>query len=194
MHDPRGELRVVNSGDVPDAHELGSGESLSSADLLEQAALFQKLGGECIKVAGEMTRRAAKEGLSAEGARLLLRIDLATSLYERQGIPAEFHELTKKELDVLGLITLGLSNFQASQELFVTEQTVKFHLSKIYRKLGVSNRTEAAAIASLRGLLPIAASSEAPGYGGIELFDGTKRAISKDPRFSELLNGSDENK
>ncbi len=38
--------------------------------------------------------------------------------------------------------------------LWVTEQTVKFHLSNIYRKLNVSNRTEASRWAQLRGLLP----------------------------------------
>jgi len=37
--------------------------------------------------------------------------------------------------------------------LWVTEQTVKFHLSNIYRKLGVSNRTEASRWAQLNGLL-----------------------------------------
>jgi DNA-binding CsgD family transcriptional regulator len=41
--------------------------------------------------------------------------------------------------------------------LWVTEQTVKFHLSNIYRKLGVSNRTEASRWAQLHGLLPTAA-------------------------------------
>jgi DNA-binding CsgD family transcriptional regulator len=38
--------------------------------------------------------------------------------------------------------------------LWVTEQTVKFHLSNIYRKLNVSNRTEASRWAQLHGLLP----------------------------------------
>jgi DNA-binding CsgD family transcriptional regulator len=39
--------------------------------------------------------------------------------------------------------------------LWVTEQTVKFHLSNIYRKLGVGNRTEASRWAQLHGLLPM---------------------------------------
>ena len=39
--------------------------------------------------------------------------------------------------------------------LWVTEQTVKFHLSNVYRKLGVANRTEASRWAQLHGLLPL---------------------------------------
>jgi DNA-binding CsgD family transcriptional regulator len=44
--------------------------------------------------------------------------------------------------------------------LWVTEQTVKFHLSNIYRKLGVSNRTEASRWAQLNGLLTQETSAE----------------------------------
>jgi DNA-binding NarL/FixJ family response regulator len=46
----------------------------------------------------------------------------------------------------------GLSNKQISQELWITEQTVKFHLSNIYRKLDVSNRTGAVRWAHENGL------------------------------------------
>jgi DNA-binding NarL/FixJ family response regulator len=46
----------------------------------------------------------------------------------------------------------GLSNKQISQELWITEQTVKFHLSNIYRKLDVANRTGAARWAHEHGL------------------------------------------
>ena len=51
--------------------------------------------------------------------------------------------LTERELTILRLVAEGLSNLDIANRLFVTEQTVKFHLSNIYRKLGVSNRTEA---------------------------------------------------
>jgi DNA-binding NarL/FixJ family response regulator len=52
-------------------------------------------------------------------------------------------ELTKREMEILGLVAQGLSNSRVANLLWVTEQTVKFHLSNIYRKLGVGNRTEA---------------------------------------------------
>ncbi len=44
---------------------------------------------------------------------------------------------------ILAAVMRGLPNKAISKELWVTEQTVKFHLSNIYRKLEVSNRTEA---------------------------------------------------
>jgi DNA-binding NarL/FixJ family response regulator len=47
----------------------------------------------------------------------------------------------------------GLSNKAISQEFWVTEQTVKFHLSNVYRKLGVANRTAAARFAHEHGLI-----------------------------------------
>ena len=61
--------------------------------------------------------------------------------------------LTRRELEILQLVAEGDSNAQLAKMLWITEQTVKFHLSNIYRKLGVSNRTEAARWAQLHGLL-----------------------------------------
>jgi len=68
--------------------------------------------------------------------------------------PAVSAELTRRELEILRLVAEGLSNAALARRLWVTEQTVKFHLSNIYRKLGVSNRTEASRWAQLHGLLP----------------------------------------
>jgi DNA-binding NarL/FixJ family response regulator len=52
-------------------------------------------------------------------------------------------DLTAREREILTLVADGLTNATIGKQLWVTEQTVKFHLSNIYRKLGVSNRTEA---------------------------------------------------
>jgi DNA-binding NarL/FixJ family response regulator len=68
--------------------------------------------------------------------------------------PEEAACLTRRELEILQLVAEGHSNAALSRMLWVTEQTVKFHLSNIYRKLDVSNRTEASRWAQLRGLLP----------------------------------------
>jgi len=62
--------------------------------------------------------------------------------------------LTKREVEILQLVAEGYSNSQLAKMLWVTEQTVKFHLSNIYRKLDVANRTEASRWAQLHGLLP----------------------------------------
>jgi DNA-binding NarL/FixJ family response regulator len=61
--------------------------------------------------------------------------------------------LTRRELEILRLVAEGHSNAQLARMLWVTEQTVKFHLSNIYRKLDVANRTEASRWAQLHGLL-----------------------------------------
>jgi DNA-binding NarL/FixJ family response regulator len=67
--------------------------------------------------------------------------------------------LTRREGEIVELVQTGMSNAEMANTLFVTEQTIKFHLSNIYRKLGVSNRTQAAARA--RGLgLPSAGPSD----------------------------------
>jgi DNA-binding NarL/FixJ family response regulator len=66
--------------------------------------------------------------------------------------------LTRRELEILKLVAEGHSNAALARMLWVTEQTVKFHLSNIYRKLDVTNRTEASRWAQLNGVL---ASDEA---------------------------------
>jgi DNA-binding NarL/FixJ family response regulator len=67
--------------------------------------------------------------------------------------PKDIPGLTRRELEILQLVAEGHSNSELARMLWVTEQTVKFHLSNIYRKLNVSNRTEASRWAQLRGLL-----------------------------------------
>ena len=61
--------------------------------------------------------------------------------------------LTERELEIVRLVGEGHSNRELARMLWVTEQTVKFHLTNIYRKLGVSNRTEASRWAQAHGLL-----------------------------------------
>jgi DNA-binding NarL/FixJ family response regulator len=61
--------------------------------------------------------------------------------------------LTRRETQILRLVSEGHSNGELARMLWVTEQTVKFHLSNVYRKLHVSNRTEAARWAQVNGLL-----------------------------------------
>jgi DNA-binding NarL/FixJ family response regulator len=69
------------------------------------------------------------------------------------GPPQKPADLTARELEILRLVAEGLSNSEMARRLWVTEQTVKFHLSNIYRKLDVSNRTQASRWAQVHGLL-----------------------------------------
>jgi DNA-binding NarL/FixJ family response regulator len=69
-------------------------------------------------------------------------------------VPLTKHSaLTRRELEILQLVAEGHSNAELARMLWVTEQTVKFHLSNVYRKLGVANRTEASRWAQRAGLL-----------------------------------------
>jgi DNA-binding NarL/FixJ family response regulator len=82
------------------------------------------------------------------------------TVYHAVGLPEVSDEssakeagLTEREIAILKAVARGLSNQAIGKELWVTEQTVKFHLTNIYRKLGVANRTEAARYAYQHGLV-----------------------------------------
>jgi DNA-binding NarL/FixJ family response regulator len=63
--------------------------------------------------------------------------------------------LTARELEILRWVAEGHTNARIARKLWVTEQTVKFHLSNIYRKLGVQNRTEASRYALVNDLFGV---------------------------------------
>jgi DNA-binding NarL/FixJ family response regulator len=68
-------------------------------------------------------------------------------------VAAQTCPLTRRELEILLLAAEGHTNGQIARSLWVTEQTVKFHLSNTYRKLGVANRTEASRYAHMHALV-----------------------------------------
>jgi len=89
-----------------------------------------------------------------------LRQAAEATAFQVFGIPAEDRTpaareagLSKRELSILSALGSGLSNKQIAKELWLAEQTVKFHLTNIYRKLGVGNRTEAVRYAYRHGLV-----------------------------------------
>ena len=79
-----------------------------------------------------------------------LIVGAPTLLFESESEPLERGPLTERETEVLGLLSKGLANKQIAVELGISEHTVKFHVSSIYTKLNVTNRTEAVR-AGLRG-------------------------------------------
>ena len=60
--------------------------------------------------------------------------------------------LTRREADILELLAAGHSNREISRKLFLSEKTVKAHLASVFRKLGVTNRTQAAMAAVSMGI------------------------------------------
>ena len=67
----------------------------------------------------------------------------------------ETEALTPREIEVLGLLAMGLQNKEIASRLFITERTVKFHVSSLMHKLGAENRTETVTIAAQRGLIQL---------------------------------------
>ncbi len=68
-------------------------------------------------------------------------------------LTAKEYHLTQSELRVLALLVDGQSNAKVAEQLVISPSTVRFHVTNIIRKLGVANRTEAAALAVRRRLV-----------------------------------------
>ncbi len=77
----------------------------------------------------------------------------------------EASALTPRELDVLRLIVAGCGNLDISRRLRIAEGTVKAHVNRVFRKLGVGTRTEAATVALKRGLVRLDDPGVTPGAG-----------------------------
>ena len=63
-------------------------------------------------------------------------------------------EVTPRELEILELIAKGMSNREIAEKLFVSENTVKTHSSRVFDKLGAKRRTQAVQMGKEFGLIP----------------------------------------
>jgi two-component system NarL family response regulator len=88
---------------------------------------------------------------NVHAGRRLIAPEVAGRLADRVSSPG----LTSREVSVLELVAKGMSNKEIGAALFVSETTIKYHLKNIYSKLGASDRTEAALLATQRGILTI---------------------------------------
>jgi DNA-binding NarL/FixJ family response regulator len=86
------------------------------------------------------------------GGGSLIEAMVATKLLRQ--VRGDPEALTARETEVLRFLAQGESNKRIARTLFVSERTVKFHVSAILAKLHASNRTQAAAVARERGLIP----------------------------------------
>ncbi|KUJ64179.1 LuxR family transcriptional regulator [Streptomyces albus subsp. albus] len=88
---------------------------------------------------------------SAARGETVLTPSLAGKLFRPR--PAEPAALSGREREVLGLVSRGMTNAEIGTRLFISEATVKTHLLRSFKKLGVSDRTAAVMTAVERGLL-----------------------------------------
>jgi DNA-binding NarL/FixJ family response regulator len=97
-------------------------------------------------LAGGAMRVVSRENASE----LLEMIELTRTLDEDRS--SERPLLTRRELEILRLVASGRTNRQVAELIWVTDQTVKYHLANVYRKLGVNSRAEAVEWAVRSGL------------------------------------------
>ena len=99
--------------------------------------------------------RALSEGLCVGAPSLLGELLARPVVFDRENADLSIEILTGRELEILQLTTEGLANKQIALSLSISEHTVKFHLSSIYAKLGVTSRTEAVRAGARRGLVTL---------------------------------------
>jgi DNA-binding NarL/FixJ family response regulator len=122
--------------------------SASSDRATVEAARDAGARGFVVKTLGAIELETAVRELLATPGFRVIGDDLAA---DDDG--SQLAELSERELAMLETLARGLSNKAIGRELWITEQTVKFHLTNIYRKLGVENRTQAVRLVYERGLV-----------------------------------------
>jgi DNA-binding NarL/FixJ family response regulator len=115
-----------------------------------RARLRTRINGTPVAIVGEFATLGAarRSGVAADG------ILLAGA--EDPGEGKSYHEpLTAREIQVLELLSEGLSNRAIAERLRISDQTVKFHVAAIMGKLGAANRTDAVRRAVREGLVTL---------------------------------------
>ncbi len=119
--------------------------SFKEQELVQGALQAGAIGYLLKNVSAEELAEAIR---SAHIGRPTLAVEAAQVLIQASRNPAASTvDLTEREREVLGLLVNGLNNNQIADRLVVSRSTVKFHVSSILAKLGVSSRTEAVALA-----------------------------------------------
>lgn len=113
----------------------------AAAELTRVHQLAEAMGCKPMYAQAEVLARRAK-------------VPFATSVGPRAPSRKSAGALTDREVQVLELVASGRTNRQIASALYISEKTAGVHVSRIITKLGASNRSEAAAIARRRGLLP----------------------------------------
>jgi DNA-binding CsgD family transcriptional regulator len=126
---------------------LDAGQPATAAAAALRSAAADAVGHEPLLAQIRALADRARIPLGEPGAAAARQTPLAAE-------PGEPYGLTARELAVLRLLAAGRTNAQIGAELYISPKTAGVHVSSILRKLGVSSRVQAAALAERAGLLP----------------------------------------
>jgi DNA-binding NarL/FixJ family response regulator len=155
---------LVAEEDLPEETALSVSEDGTQALLLlsEDEGAASRMRSLSLRGWGVVPPDAPSEELGAAVAAVaqgltVLPKALAEQLLDEPAAAVEelSDPLTARESEVLDLLGHGLSNKMIARELHISEHTVKFHISTLYSKLGVSNRAEAVSQGARHGLISL---------------------------------------
>jgi DNA-binding NarL/FixJ family response regulator len=159
------EVVVVDDRQLNDTLSAIDGErglavvALSDDDRVSLALRNSKLRGWGVVLPDAPPRELQAAVLAAGQGLVVLPAQMAERLFPQPVSQAASsaqppdEPLTGRELEVLDWLAQGLSNKQIARQLQISEHTVKFHISSVYAKLGVSSRTEAVRRGSQLGFI-----------------------------------------
>ncbi len=145
---------VAAAWDAVGQPHLAAGARYYQADALLRARGDR---ADAVAVARDALQVAERLGADPLAARIRhlaqrARLDLSADAEPVAGDPLAALNVTPREADVLRLLADGRTNRQIGEALFISEKTASVHITNLLRKLGVSNRVEAAAVAQRAGL------------------------------------------
>ena len=162
---------LLERGDVSDAAILlGACQRVAVrgvASIWNHSSMHEDSVSAALSMDGEESRERLRHGETIE---LAAALDIAeNALLAEPGPPSPAtirpapvrNFLSPREQEVLQLVSLGRSNREIARNIFVSESTVKFHVTSILNKLGANTRTEAVSSAMRRGILSIKEADEA---------------------------------
>lgn len=148
---------IALTGEAEEAHVLNVVECGASGFLLKEVAAFELvLAVRSVHAEGVYLHPRAATAV-VRHYRRLLQTDNGAVSRQKTTIQADplYKLLSRRELEVLHLLAEGFSNREISDTLFISEKTVKNHVSAVLRKMKVNDRTQAVVEAVRRGWVQI---------------------------------------